>query len=155
MRIAIEAEDVGWAEVTLHIGLDTFRPVTVDQIERHKIHKEWCSLSAEVAHTNSGGQGRLVAGSLPSAQPAPARLKCGAIRNRRHDGFEGWADLFITPGHRWKVVDAMLTNFHLPRSTLLMMVSSFAGLELMREAYARRYGSEYRFYSFGDAMLII
>ena len=114
----------------------------------------WCSLSAEVAHkiheVKSAG-GRIVAVGTTSART----LEMWGSRKSPVEGFEGWADLFITPGHRWKVVDAMLTNFHLPRSTLLMMVSSFAGLELMREAYAEAIRQRYRFYSFGDAMLII
>lgn len=155
LRNELEAVGVGWTEVTLHIGLDTFRPVTVQAIDDHKIHREWCALSPEVANrilqTKRAG-GRVVAVGTTSARTLET---WGTKTGLGEDGFEGWADLFITPGYVWTVVDAVLTNFHLPRSTLLMMISSFAGYDLVRDAYASAVEERYRFFSFGDAMLIV
>jgi S-adenosylmethionine:tRNA ribosyltransferase-isomerase len=156
LREELTENGVQWAEVTLHIGLDTFRPITVETISEHKIHREWCSLPPEVAKqilaTKQSG-GRVVAVGTTSARTLETwALKAGS---EPENGFEGWADLFITPGYRWQVVDAMLTNFHLPRSTLLLMISAFAGVDLIRQAYADAIENRYRFYSFGDAMLIV
>ena len=154
LRRGLHERGIGWAEVTLHVGLDTFRPVTVDRIDDHRIHREWCLLDAEVARritdTRSAG-GRVVAVGTTSART----IESWAGEGMPNEGFAGWADLFITPGYGWKAVDALLTNFHLPRSTLLMMVSSFAGTELIRQAYRNAIEARYRFYSFGDAMLIV
>jgi S-adenosylmethionine:tRNA ribosyltransferase-isomerase len=154
LRERLSERGVEWAEVTLHIGLDTFRPVTVDAIEDHVIHREWCSLSPEVARrileTRQRGD-RVIAVGTTSART----LETWAAKTELDEqGFEGWADLFITPGHKWRAVDALLTNFHLPRSTLLMMVSSLAGFESIKNAYAEAVAERYRFFSFGDAMLI-
>ncbi len=155
IRDGLVDREVGWAEVTLHIGLDTFRPVTVESVSDHKIHREWCSLSGEVAERViecKARGGRVIAVGTTSARTLEmwaTATGCAAT------GFEGWANLFITPGYEWKAVDAMLTNFHLPRSTLLMMVGSFAGTELIRSAYASAIAERYRFFSFGDAMLIV
>jgi S-adenosylmethionine:tRNA ribosyltransferase-isomerase len=157
-RLREELAEIGvqWAEVTLHIGLDTFRPITVETISDHKIHREWCSVPPEIAKqilaTKRSG-GRVVAVGTTSARTLETwAAKAG---NEPENGFEGWADLFITPGYRWRVVDAMLTNFHLPRSTLLLMISSFAGFELIKRAYTEAIENRYRFFSFGDAMLIL
>jgi S-adenosylmethionine:tRNA ribosyltransferase-isomerase len=153
MKRELEQRGVRWAEVTLHIGLDTFRPVTVETIEEHRIHKEWCSLPTDVARAireATSSAGRVVAVGTTSART----LEMWGSLGSPAEGFEGWTDLFITPGYRWKVVDALLTNFHLPRSTLMMMVSAFAGVDLIRKAYAEAIKARYRFYSFGDAMLI-
>jgi S-adenosylmethionine:tRNA ribosyltransferase-isomerase len=154
MRQELSVKHVSWAEVTLHIGLDTFRPVMVDHIEQHRIHREWCSLPVDVVreiHSARSRGGRVAVIGTTSART----LEMWGSRGSPASGFEGWADLFITPGHEWKVVDAMLTNFHLPRSTLLLMVSSFGGIDLIRRAYAEAIQHRYRFYSFGDAMLIL
>lgn len=156
MRAELSNAGVNWAEVTLHIGLDTFRPVTVDDIDEHRIHREWCSLSPEVAveiARTKQRRGRVVAVGTTSARTIETWATKSA--GNLDQGFEGWADLFITPGYEWKMVDAMLTNFHLPRSTLLMMISSFAGIDLVRTAYAAAIKERYRFFSFGDAMLIV
>ena len=162
---------VSLAFVTLHIGLDTFRPVQVEEIEQHQIHREWAELSAETARRINetrlaGGRvvaiGTTVVRTLESAakialsfrpcDDAPAGAVCGW---QTVAAFTGETDLFIRPGHTFRAVDVMVTNFHLPRSTLLMLVSAFAGKELMDRAYAEAIRERYRFYSFGDAMVIL
>ncbi len=151
----LQSLGIDWAEVTLHVGLDTFRPVNEAKIEDHEIHREWCSVSAEtalaIATCRSRG-GRVVAVGTTSARTLET-----VGRNWRDDdprGYEGFTDEFILPGHRWRLVDALLTNFHLPRSTLLMLVSALAGREAILGAYAEAIRHGYRFFSFGDAMLI-
>ena len=156
LRSELQARGVGWAEVTLHIGLDTFRPVTVEVVADHRIHREWCSVPAVTAaaiHSTRARGGRVVAVGTTSARS----LEMWGNQSPGGDsgGFEGWADIFITPGYQWMVVDAMLTNFHLPKSTLLMMISSFAGAERIRGAYKIAIEERYRFFSFGDAMLLV
>ena len=143
------------ASVTLHVGLDTFRPVTEDFAEEHKIHSEWCTVSDEVVtrvqETRARG-GRVVAVGTTAARTLETlgrRLRAG-----ERGGFSADTDIYITPGYAWTVVDALITNFHLPRSTLLLMISSFAGRELTMRAYRHAIEERYRFYSFGDAMLI-
>lgn len=146
---------IRWAEVTLHVGLDTFRPVTVDRVLDHRIHREWCTVppatASAIAETRRRG-GRVVAVGTTAARTLETY---GRERDPASgDGFSGMTDVFIVPGYRWLVVDALLTNFHLPRSTLLMMVSAFAGREAIRDAYDLAKKERYRFFSFGDAMLI-
>jgi len=143
------------AEVTLHVGLDTFAPVTEDDITQHHIHTEWCRLSSEAAQkinqTRQAG-GRVIAVGTTSVRTLEsAALQADGLVS----GFEGPTDLYILPGYQFKVVDAMITNFHLPRSTLLMLVSAFASKQAILEAYQTAVEQEYRFYSFGDAMLIV
>jgi S-adenosylmethionine:tRNA ribosyltransferase-isomerase len=155
LRSALNERGIGWAEVTLHIGLDTFRPVTVETVGQHTIHREWCSLSPEVARsieTARSSGGRIVAVGTTSARTL--ETWGGLAQEDRPGGYEGWSNLFITPGYCWNVVDALLTNFHLPRSTLLMMVSAFVGRALILEAYREAIADRYRFYSFGDATLL-
>ena len=145
------------ATCTLHIGLDTFQPVAVDEVARHKIHSEYISLSAETAaivnEAKRDGR-RVIAVGTTSART----LESAAVQSETGESIvaatTGDTELFIRPGYRWRVVDGMITNFHLPRSTLLMMLSAFVGRERLLEMYeiAKREG--YRFYSFGDAMLI-
>lgn len=141
------------AEVVLHIGLDTFAPVTEDAPEQHHIHSEWCSMS-EVATTkiNTARQkgGRVIAVGTTSV-----RVLESAAQGEEVAPFEGTTRLFILPGYRFKVVDAMITNFHLPRSTLLMLVGAFAGRQRILDTYTKAIAKGYRFYSFGDAMLIL
>ena len=151
----LQGKGVRFVFVTLHLSLDSFRPVQVDDPAEHVIHKEYGELTPEVAR------------ELNQAKAEGKRVICvgtSAVRMLEHaargneDGvkpFTGWVDLFIRPGHRFKVMDALITNFHLPRSTLLMLVSAFAGRELILQAYREAMGLGYRFYSFGDAMLII
>jgi S-adenosylmethionine:tRNA ribosyltransferase-isomerase len=143
--------------VTLHIGLDTFAPVVEPDPVRHTIHREWCRLRAAAAARlekvrRRGGRivavGTTAVRALESASrsPAPGRLL---------SAWEGFTDLFILPGFRFRCVDALITNFHLPRSTLLMLVCAFAGRDLVWQAYETAKAEGYRFYSFGDAMLIL
>jgi len=148
---------VKFAFVTLHVGLDTFAPVTEGDPREHEIHTEWCQLTPETAdlirQTKQSG-GRVIAvgtTSVRTLETAGRAAEAGQIAT----AFEGPTDLFILPGYQFRVVDAMITNFHLPRSTLVMLVSAFADREQVLNAYeiAKREG--YRFYSFGDAMLIL
>ena len=157
-QLMAECERAGarWADVTLHIGLDTFRPVSVDRVADHQIHTEWCSVSSEtaelVAETKRSG-GRVIAIGTTSARTLEtlgSRIDLDAP-----SGFSAPTAIFITPGYRWTVVDAMLTNFHLPRSTLIMMISALAGRERVLAAYRHAIEERYRFFSFGDAMLIL
>ena len=142
--------------VTLHVGLDTFRPVQEENPLKHKIHKEYGYMSAEVAGELSLAkkEGRRVI----CVGTTSVRLVEAVAQESSNDTllpFEGWVDLFILPGHQFRVVDAMITNFHLPQSTLLMLVSAFAGKELIDRVYQTAIDEKYRFYSFGDAMLIL
>ncbi|MGD2028204.1 MAG: S-adenosylmethionine:tRNA ribosyltransferase-isomerase, partial [Anaerolineales bacterium] len=146
---------ISMAAVTLHVGLDTFAPVTEEDVTGHQIHTEWCQLTAGVAkkinQTRKAG-GKVVAVGTTSVRTLETAFSPqeGIIKP-----FEGKTDLYILPGYRFRVVDAMLTNFHLPKSTLLMLVSAFAGRETILEAYQVAIEENYRFYSFGDAMLIL
>jgi S-adenosylmethionine:tRNA ribosyltransferase-isomerase len=142
--------------VTLHVGLDTFRPVQEDNPEEHRIHTEYGILSRDVADDLSRAkrEGRRVV----CTGTTTVRLVEAAARESSRESvrpFEGWVDLFILPGYHFRMVDAMITNFHLPRSTLLMMVSAFAGNDFVLRAYREAAARKYRFYSFGDAMLIL
>ncbi len=147
---------IGLAEVTLHVGLDTFAPVTEEDVTEHQIHTEWCQLSPEAAEqinqTRRAG-GRVIAVGTTSVRT----LETAAARSETPGEvvpFEGHTDLYILPGYQFKIVDAMVTNFHLPKSTLLMLVSAFASREMILDAYQTALEEEYRFFSFGDAMLI-
>lgn len=144
------------AEVTLHIGLDTFAPVHEDDPREHKIHQEWCRLSDETAAMIN--QTRQVGGRVIAVGTTSVRTLESAARQSDMDQgltpFEGKTDLFILPGFKFRIVDCMLTNFHLPESTLVMMVSAFAGREKILALYQMAMQEGYRFYSFGDAMLL-
>ncbi|PKO20404.1 MAG: tRNA preQ1(34) S-adenosylmethionine ribosyltransferase-isomerase QueA, partial [Chloroflexi bacterium HGW-Chloroflexi-1] len=171
MLIALRERGINLAFVTLHIGLDTFRPVQTDEIEDHQMYREWAQLSAETARAINdtrlaGGRIIAVGTTVVRTLESAARLALGfQLCDDVPEGaicgwqtvaaFTGETDLFIRPGHRFRAVDVMITNFHLPRSTLLMLVSAFAGKELMDRAYAEAIRERYRFYSFGDAMLIL
>jgi len=152
----LRARGIGWAEVTLHVGLDTFRPVTVERVGEHRIHREWCTVPDETAHAiaaaREGGKRVVAVGTTAARTLETLGGDWDPAAPRR---MTAMTDLFIVPGYRWRVVDAMLTNFHLPRSTLLMMVSSLAGVETIRRAYDEAIRHRYRFFSFGDAMLIV
>jgi len=146
---------VEWATVLLHIGLDTFRPVTEERPEEHYIHSEYCRLSAEAAGRINAAKAqgrRIIAVGTTSVRvlESAAQGASGEVR-----AWDGPTELFIYPGFRFRVVEAMITNFHLPRSTLLMLVSAFAGLERIKAAYEEAIQRRYRFYSFGDGMLIL
>jgi S-adenosylmethionine:tRNA ribosyltransferase-isomerase len=145
------------ATLTLHVGLDTFVPVSEASPEEHPIHTEWCKLDATAAELVNQTQqegGRTIAvgtTSVRTLETAAAQAGSG----EKVSPYEGLTSLFILPGYRFKAVDAMITNFHLPRSTLIMLVSAFAGRELTLHAYETAKQEGYRFYSFGDAMLIL
>ena len=148
------ARGIGLHKLTLHVGAGTFLPVKAEDTDGHRMHAEFGSVSAEVADALNAARskgGRIVAvGStalrlLESAAGADGKLK----------PFSGETSIFITPGYRFKAVDLMLTNFHLPRSTLFMLVSAFSGLDTMKAAYAHAIGAGYRFYSYGDACLLL
>ena len=151
------------AFVTLHVGLDTFRPVSEQDPTEHTIHTEYYELPAETAAVLTRARARGPGQSLRWGQPRCGRWSrwAGTEPGRRDLGKRtslrrpaGRADLFILPGHEFRLVDGMITNFHLPRSTLLMLVSAFAGRERILAAYREAIEQRYRFYSFGDAMLI-
>lgn len=153
----LEAQGVRRAFVTLHIGLDTFAPVQVDDPRQHHIHTEWCRLpeeTAEAVNRTKQAGGRVIAVGTTSARTLESAAP-GAPPGQAVAVFEGPTDLFILPGYEFRVVDALVTNFHLPKSTLLMMISAFAGRERVLETYEEAKRAGYRFYSFGDAMLIL
>ncbi|MFH1647380.1 MAG: tRNA preQ1(34) S-adenosylmethionine ribosyltransferase-isomerase QueA [Chloroflexota bacterium] len=152
----IERRGVQCCFVTLHVGLDTFRPVQEDDPRRHTIYREYGVVSGEVAAglalARREGRRIICVGTTSVRLLEQAAL---AGKSGEPAPFEGWVDLFILPGHRFRLVDVMVTNFHLPRSTLLMLVSAFGGKEPVAKAYREAIAQRYRFYSFGDAMLII
>ena len=174
MLLALREHEVTLAFVTLHIGLDTFKPVTAEYVADHDIHSEWASLTPEVA--GQINRARLAGGRLVAVGTTAVRtLETAALRSAGVSGslqeashlqvnlcpwrpvaaFEGPTDLFIYPGFHFRVVDILLTNFHLPKSSLLMLVSAFGGRELIQHAYQVAIAQRYRFFSFGDAMLIL
>ncbi len=139
--------------VTLHVGLDTFRPVKVDRLEEHTMHSEWGQISAEaVQQLNRARQhgGRVIAVGTTSVRVLETAAASGTLTP-----WTGQTQLFIRPGHTFHAVDGMLTNFHLPRTTLLVLVRTFGGDELIQQAYHEAIEDRYRFYSYGDAMLIL
>jgi S-adenosylmethionine:tRNA ribosyltransferase-isomerase len=147
---------IDWAEVTLHVGLDTFRPMTADRIAEHVIHSEWCEVPLSTAEKIAACRLR---GNRVVAVGTTAARTIETLGRQWDDydqlPFAGFTDEFIVPGHTWRLVDALLTNFHLPQSTLLMLVSALAGRETILRAYQEAIDRGYRFFSFGDAMLII
>ncbi len=141
------------AAVTLHVGLGTFRPVQTEQVEQHVMHAEFGILPAETAAaiaTARGAGNRVVAVGTTTVRVLETVAAAG-----RADAWSGWTDIFIYPGVPIRVTDALVTNFHLPKSSLLMLVSAFAGKPLIDRAYATAVSERYRFFSFGDAMLIL
>jgi S-adenosylmethionine:tRNA ribosyltransferase-isomerase len=149
---AIRERGVGLAFVTLHVGLDTFRPVRVDDPAQHPIHREWYRI--DDASAGAIDETRRLGKRVVAVGTTSVRVLESAATDAGVAAGEGWTGLFITPGYRFQVVDAMLTNFHLPKSTLLMLVSAFAGRERILAAYAEAIREHYRFYSFGDCMFI-
>jgi S-adenosylmethionine:tRNA ribosyltransferase-isomerase len=143
--------------LTLHIGLDTFAPVVEADPGEHRIHTEWCRLAPDAAAEVNGCRregGRVIAVGTTAVRTLESAARRAAPREAVA-ALEGPTDLYILPGHEFRAVDAMVTNFHLPRSTLLMLVSAFAGRERVLQAYEEAKHAGYRFYSFGDAMLIL
>jgi S-adenosylmethionine:tRNA ribosyltransferase-isomerase len=153
----LERQGVRFVKLTLHVGLDTFAPVGEENPVEHKIHTEWCELTpwaAQAINTAHREGGRVVAVGTTSVRTLETAARF-AGPGERVGAFAGSTDLFILPGYQFTVVDALVTNFHLPRSTLLMLVSDFAGRERVLDTYATAVREGYRFYSFGDAMLIL
>jgi S-adenosylmethionine:tRNA ribosyltransferase-isomerase len=140
------------AFVTLHVGAGTFQPVRVDKIEEHHMHSEWLEVSQDVVDAVAACKargGRVVAVGTTSVRSLESAARGGELQ-----AFAGETDIFIFPGYRFRVVDALVTNFHLPESTLLMLVSAFAGYRQTMAAYAAAVEHQYRFFSYGDAMFI-
>ncbi|HKD35484.1 MAG TPA: S-adenosylmethionine:tRNA ribosyltransferase-isomerase, partial [Pirellulales bacterium] len=134
-------------------GLDTFRPVSVDRLADHQMHSEWGEIvaaTAERIETNRRDGGRVIAVGTTAVRVLESAATPGTV-----GPWSGWTELFIRPPYRFRAIDALLTNFHLPRTTLLVLVRTFGGDELIRRAYDEAIRHEYRFYSYGDAMLIV
>ncbi len=153
LEAALRDRGVGLHRVTLHVGAGTFLPVKVDDTAGHKMHAEWGTVSGETATALNDARAR--GGRVVAVGTTSLRLLESAVAD---DGaiqpFTGETAIFITPGYRFKAVDVLMTNFHLPRSTLFMLVSAFSGLETMQQAYAHAISTGYRFYSYGDACLL-
>ncbi|QEH35848.1 S-adenosylmethionine:tRNA ribosyltransferase-isomerase [Aquisphaera giovannonii] len=149
----LAAKGVAWVDLTLHVGVGTFRPIEAERIEDHVMHAEWAELTAEAAralNARRAAGGRVVAVGTTSTRTLETAAAGGEIAP-----FSGPTGLFIRPGHAFRGLDALVTNFHLPRSSLLVLVSALAGVDLIREAYREAVARRYRFYSYGDAMLIL
>lgn len=150
----IRAKGVEIAEVTLHVGLGTFRPVKVDTIEEHHMHSEFYRIEQSEAdkinRAKESGHRVIAVGTTSTRTLESAAAEDGHLEEK-----SGWTEIFIYPGYQFKVIDALITNFHLPQSTLVMLVSALAGREHVLDAYRQAVEERYRFFSFGDAMLII
>ena len=150
----IKDKGVNIAHVTLHVGLGTFRPVKVDDVTEHKMHSEHYEISQEVAdlilETKKNG-GRVIGVGTTSCRT----VESVATFEGQIKASEGWTNIFIYPGYEFKVLDGLITNFHLPESTLIMLVSAFAGYDHTMQAYKTAVQERYRFFSFGDSMLIL
>ncbi|HBF47804.1 MAG TPA: tRNA preQ1(34) S-adenosylmethionine ribosyltransferase-isomerase QueA, partial [Shewanella frigidimarina] len=155
MLADLKAKGVNIAFVTLHVGAGTFQPVRVDNVLEHKMHSEWANVSQEVvdliAQTKAAGN-RVVAVGTTSVRSLESAAR--ASGDNPLQAFSGDTDIFIYPGFQFKVVDAMVTNFHLPESTLIMLLSAFAGYEAVMKAYQHAITQKYRFFSYGDAMFV-
>jgi len=149
----LAAAGIAIVRVTLHVGLDTFRPVTAPTLEEHKMHSEWCQITpeaVEIIERSKAARGRTVAVGTTSVRVLESAARGGTLVP-----FSGPTDLFIRPPYAFRAVDALLTNFHLPRTTLLVLVRTFGGDALIRRAYEEAIREEYRFYSYGDAMVVL
>ncbi len=148
-----ESRDVGVCFVTLHVGVGTFRPISTQRLSDHQMHSEWGSIEADVVERLAqcrGRGGRIVAVGTTSVRVLETAALGGELQP-----WQGDTELFIRPGHTFRAVDALLTNFHLPRTTLLVLVRTFGGDDLIKRAYDEAIRESYRFYSYGDAMLIV
>jgi S-adenosylmethionine:tRNA ribosyltransferase-isomerase len=152
MLDTLRAQGVQFTTVTLHVGAGTFQPVRTENLAEHNMHSEWYSVSEETVQiikaTQAAG-GRVIAVGTTSLRALEAASQSGSLQAGSAE-----TNLFITPGYTFKTVDRLITNFHLPKSTLLMLVSAFAGYERIRHAYAHAIAAQYRFFSYGDAMLL-
>lgn len=149
----IEEKGIDIARVTLHVGLGTFRPVKVDEITDHHMHSEFYQLNEDAAEKINRAKetGRIICVGTTSCRT----IESAADENGHIKAGSGWTDIFIYPGYRFKMLDGLITNFHLPESTLIMLVSALAGREHVMKAYEEAVEEQYRFFSFGDAMLVI
>ncbi len=151
----LKDQNVKFAEITLHVGLDTFAPVTEENPEEHLIHTEWCEIPTATveaitkAHQSGGRVIAVGTTSVRTLESATGVGKFGII------SYSGSTSLFILPGYKFKCVDGLITNFHLPKSSLIMLISAFAGSRLIKDVYDAAIHEKYRFYSFGDAMIIL
>jgi S-adenosylmethionine:tRNA ribosyltransferase-isomerase len=152
----LRSKGIETAYITLHVGVGTFRPVEVENITEHLMHQEYLEISAETANkiaaTKTGG-GRLIAVGTTVVRALEGAMK--EAEGEELTAFQGRTNLFIYPGYRWRVIDGMITNFHLPKSSLMMLVSALIGRERLLELYRQAIEENFRFYSFGDAMLIL
>ena len=146
---ALADRGIGRAAVTLHVGAGTFQPVRVERIDQHRMHSEWFELPQATVDAIAACTGRVVAVGTTTLRALESAARDGALEAGAQE-----TDIFITPGFEFRVVDTLLTNFHLPRSTLLMLVSAFAGFDRIRALYAHAVRERYRFFSYGDAMLL-
>ncbi|MDD4624194.1 MAG: tRNA preQ1(34) S-adenosylmethionine ribosyltransferase-isomerase QueA [Bacilli bacterium] len=146
----IKAKGIIICFITLHVGIGTFRPVSVDNIENHKMHSEFYSLDKDTANILNNKNGRIISVGTTTTRTLETILK----NNNKFIECSGWTDIFIYPGYKFKAIDALITNFHLPKSTLLMLVSAFSSKDFILEAYEEAKRNKYRFFSFGDAMFI-
>ncbi|EKE45013.1 QueA [Oceaniovalibus guishaninsula JLT2003] len=150
---AVRARGVDLTHVTLHVGAGTFLPVKVDDVSQHRMHAEWGEVTADaaarIAATRASG-GRVIPVGTTALRLIESAAARGAIAP-----FRGQTDIFIRPGHVFRVVDGLMTNFHLPKSTLMMLVSALMGVDRMRRVYAHAVAREYRFFSYGDASLLL
>jgi len=150
----IQQKGIKIVPITLHVGLGTFRPVSVDHLEDHKMHSEYYHISKEtaevIAETKKNGK-RVIAVGTTSIRTLET---VGSANDGEIVPSSGWTDIFISPGYEFKVVDAFITNFHLPKSTLVMLVSAYLGRDFTLEAYHHAIRERYRFFSFGDAMFV-
>jgi S-adenosylmethionine:tRNA ribosyltransferase-isomerase len=153
----LDEHGVDRATLTLHVGAGTFQPVRVENISEHKMHSEWYQLPQalvdKIAATKARGN-RVIAVGTTSMRALEAAARDAEAAGRALAATSAETDIFITPGYRFRVVDRLVTNFHLPKSTLLMLVSAFAGIETIRAAYQHAIQERYRFFSYGDAMLL-
>uniref|UniRef100_UPI0038B49DEC tRNA preQ1(34) S-adenosylmethionine ribosyltransferase-isomerase QueA n=1 Tax=Siccirubricoccus phaeus TaxID=2595053 RepID=UPI0038B49DEC len=149
---ALRAREVGLATVTLHVGAGTFLPLRAEDPRQHKLHAEWGEITPDAAEAINATRRR--GGRIIAIGTTALRLLESAASDQGILPFRGLTDIFLLPGHRFRSADALLTNFHLPRSTLFMLVSGFAGTARMRDAYAHAIAQGYRFYSYGDASLL-
>jgi S-adenosylmethionine:tRNA ribosyltransferase-isomerase len=149
----LDARGISRQFVTLHVGAGTFLPVKADDTGGHRMHAEWAEVSSDTA--TALNQARRAGGRIVAVGTTSLRLlETAAAEDGTIRPFAGETDIFITPGYRFRAVDLLMTNFHLPRSTLFMLVSAFSGLDTMRAAYAHAIAQGYRFYSYGDACLL-
>ncbi len=156
LRARLDDRRVGWCEITLHVGLDTFRPMQSERVRDHRIHTEWCTVTdataRRIADTRQSG-GRVIAVGTTAARVLETLGR--QWDEKQPAGMTMDTDIFIVPGHQWALVDGLLTNFHLPKSTLMLLVSALGGRDHILAAYTAAITARYRFFSFGDAMLIV